>query len=306
MEIPEQTEPEIEKMKPHLNTTESKKLGQIIHPQIGRFATIAIFGLLVTSQNLQAQHVNAGALGTNQNSKLYFANGSDYVASSGYVKSLTFTNGSTYAGYYQASSISFTALPQTLANAGPVPNAPALGSFIKIQLASVEGPAGGAFGFWQSGATNPTISLTSGQKGSNLWVVSQNDGSPGSDPYGHIHGQRMTLSKPGLYKVGFKLFDTSTNGAGGGPIHTPSDEFPIYIQGGLSIASITKTGTVTEVTYGSITNQNFSLEYHTNLLATGGWTAVGAPVPGTDRLQSQSNTNASGTPRFYRVKMTAP
>ncbi|HKS37806.1 MAG TPA: hypothetical protein VJW76_11490, partial [Verrucomicrobiae bacterium] len=189
---------------------------------------------------------------------------------------------------------------------GPVPNAPALGSFIQAQLVSVEGPAGGSFGFWEPGSTNPSHSLVSGQGGTNMFRLTESDGSPGADPYGHFHGRRFTAAQPGFYTVGFRLFDTSTNGVDGGPIHTPSDVLLIYFQAGITIVSTARTGDVMTIAYGSITNLNFALEYTTNLPSTGVWETAGAPLPGTDLLQSQSDTNASGVQRFYRIRATTP
>src|SRR5262245_2002143 len=132
-------------------------------------------------------HLNAGAVGTKQNDKLIFDNAADFASTGGYVKTLIYTNASTYAGYYQG-NITLTVLAQTPAHAGPVPNAPAPGSFIQAQLVSVEGPAAGVFSFWEAGAIAPTFGLTSGQSGTNMWPVSESDGSAGSDPYGHFHG----------------------------------------------------------------------------------------------------------------------
>jgi hypothetical protein len=113
-------------------------------------------------------------------------------------------------------------LAATAGYEGPVPGAPALGALIFAQIVSVEGPVGGAFAFWDTGATSPTISVPVGSANTNLHRISENDGSPGSDPYGHIHGQQLTATRPGLYTVAFRAFDLSTNGAGGGPIHLPS------------------------------------------------------------------------------------
>ena len=46
-------------------------------------------------------HLNVGAVGTNQNDALIFDNAAIFEVATDYVKTLTFTNGSTYAGYYQ-------------------------------------------------------------------------------------------------------------------------------------------------------------------------------------------------------------
>ena len=93
---------------------------------------------------LQAQHghLNAGAVGTGHGDKLMFANGADFAASSGYVKELPYINTGPYAGYFEG-GITLTALPQTIDNGGPVPGAPAPGSFIQVRLMSLSGPFGG-------------------------------------------------------------------------------------------------------------------------------------------------------------------
>jgi len=41
------------------------------------------------------------------------------------------------------------------------------------------------------------------------------------------------------YKIGFAAFDTSTNGAIVGPIHTATEELPVWFQAGVNIQSVT-------------------------------------------------------------------
>jgi len=98
-------------------------------------------GLALSAQSiLHAQdhaHLNVGALGTNQNDQLYFVNGAAFIDSSEYVKTLTYTNAGTYAGYFQQ-NITLTALPRTSANAGPDPAAAAFGSFIQAGMTCLE------------------------------------------------------------------------------------------------------------------------------------------------------------------------
>lgn len=269
--------------------------------------SFAAMGIAASAPQAQAQHahLNAGAQSTNQNARLIWDNGANFIASSGYVKTLDYTNSGRYAGYYQG-SITLTAVPATPEHGGPHANAAALGSFIRCRTSCLEAPPNGEFGFWEVGATNPTISLAPGQTSTNLWRLSESDGSPGSDPYGHIHGRRFTATKPGIYKVGFTAVDTSTNGDSGGPIHTPSEELPVWFQAGINIASLRRTGTVNTVTFGAPANRNFTLEYSTNLATTNGWTPVGAPIMGNDRFRSLEDADASGSQRFYRVRMTAP
>lgn len=198
-----------------------------LHTQILLLAA----GLTLAAQTAPAQHVNAGALGTNQNDQLYFANGSSFVNTSGYVKALTFTNAGTYAGFFQG-SLTFTAHSANPTNAEFNVNAPALGSFISLRLEAVTaGPVGGVFSFWEGGAITPTASLNVGDTGGTflfpLSDASLGAGQPGGDPYGHLHGRRFTATLPGDYTVGFRLFDVSTNGVGAGPIHSPGDLFLI-------------------------------------------------------------------------------
>lgn len=192
--------------------------------------------LLVSAPLLHAQHghLNAAAVGTSQGDKLYFANGNLFAADSGYVQSMTYTNGGRFAGYYN-SGPTLTALPQTIDNGGPAANATALGSFIEIRLDSVTGPAGGTFSFWEDGAITPSISYTVGETSgpSDMWALSDASsgaGTVGGDPFGHLHGRRFTADLAGTYTVGFQLFDTSANGLDGAPIHAPSDVFYMTFQ----------------------------------------------------------------------------
>ncbi len=250
-------------------------------------------------------HLRIGATNTAPGTPLYFYNGADFAAGSGYLKTLLFTNGGRYAGYFNQ-NITFTVQAATPPYGGPEPDAPAFGSYIRARILSVKGPSGGVFGFWESGATNPTISLASGVTGTNDYNVTQTDGSPGADPFGHLHGRRFTATQPGIYTVTYQAFDASTNGSSGGPIHTPSEVIEINFQAGINILSVTNAGNGNTVTYGSITNQNFWLESITNLNDSNAWTEVAGPLFGNDYFQSLTDTNISGLIRLYRIKAAAP
>jgi hypothetical protein len=273
---------------------------------------------LQTSSAQQHAHLYIGATNTAQNTPLYFQNGADFETASSYIKTLTlttllFTNQSTggiTTNSLYSGNITFTVLAATLGRGGPVPDAPALGSTIYAQIVSVDGPPGGAFSFWDTGATNPTITLASGTTGTNTFRLSENDGSPDSDPYGHIHGRRFTVrtNTPGIYTVGFRAFDVSSNGTGGGPIHAPSGILKFYFQTGINIASIKKTGTLAAVTFGtlsnSVANPTYRLEYNDSLGNTN-WTEIGSAA-GSDTLRTLDDTSATNPQRFYRIKVTTP
>lgn len=265
------------------------------------------FGLALLAQpELHAQHghLNAGAAGTQQNAQLLWANGADFIASSGYVKTLDYTNAGRYAGYFQG-GITLTALPATPPNGGPDPEASALGSFLQFGISCLEGPAGGAFNFWESTGTTPALSLMPGQASTNLWRLSQGDGSPGSDPFGHIHGRRWSATKPGLYKIGFRAVDTSTNG-GGGPIHLPSLELPVWFQAGLCIASVEpdyEDGHV-HIRFGATAGFSWQVESSTNLGPSAQWLPAAHPVTGGDTFVEVLHDVNPGIQRFYRVTGT--
>lgn len=183
-------------------------------------AAAAVLG--VSAQVSSAQHINAGAVGQNANDKLVWANGAAYVNTSGYAKQLTKAETGTYAGYYQG-AVTFTALHSNVAG-GPAP-----GSFLVAEVVSLDGPAGGSFGFWEEGALAPTFSLASGTTGASqrfdLSSAEDGAGAVGADAYGHLHGRRQTATVEGVYTLGIRAVDTSVNGPGGGPIHAPSDVF---------------------------------------------------------------------------------
>ena len=260
---------------------------------------IASSALVVSAQD--HGHLNVGAVSQDVGSKLIVANAVNFATNSGYVKTLTYTNGATYAGYFQGNT-TLTALPATANNAGPDPQAPALGSFIQAQIVSVEGPEGGEFSFWDTGAKSPTITVKSGETGTNMFVLSESDGSPGTDPYGHIHGRRMTLTKPGIYVVGLRAFDTSTNGPDGGPIHLPSDILYTRFEAGVNIAFIEPDVDHTHVNFVAPLGNNWQVEVTTDLGPSAVWSPVGDPVVGNDVFREVADENEVVGNRFYRVR----
>src|ERR1043166_1651376 len=146
---------------------------------------LGIVGALpIAAQDVHG-HLNVGAAGQKQNDKLLFSNGRDFATASEYVKLLSFTNATKYAGYYQG-NITLTALHSFDAFGEPDPSAPAPGSFIRAEIVSVKGPDGGAFGFWETNSTtDPTFSIPTGTSGASYaFDLSEADlgaGQPGGD-----------------------------------------------------------------------------------------------------------------------------
>ena len=248
-------------------------------------------------------HLRIGARSTTQGAPLYFYNGSDFASTSSYVKTLIFTNSGRYSNYYQG-NITFTVQAATEDFLGPEPDHPAPGSYVRARMLSVNGPPGGAFAFWENGATSPTISLASGQTGTSHYRVTQTDGSPGTDPFGHIHGRRFTATKPGVYTVRFQVFDTSVNGTGGGPIHTPSEVIEIAFQAGVTIAiqPDREAGNV-RIRCGAMAGFHWQVQYATELGSAMTWQSF-SPIGGDDYFKELIDAEPPNGRRYYRLMGT--
>lgn len=210
---------------------------------------LAAMLLLAGKARAQHGHLNAGAVGQNQNDQLVWANGAEFAAGSGYVQEMAFAASGRYAGLFN-SGPTLTAL--SLTNSG----GPAAGSFLTAEIVSVAGPVGGQFAFWEGedlgGGSSPLFSIVSGGTGLSyqfaLSDASLGAGIAGQDPFGHIHGRRFTTTAEGVYTVGFRVLDTSMNGTGGGSIHVPSEvlyinfatvpEPSVFALAGLGLAGV--------------------------------------------------------------------
>jgi hypothetical protein len=252
-------------------------------------------------------HIYAGALGTNQNDKLYFSNGSVFDAT---LTRFSFpqilrTNGLN-AGYYRGDVLTFTALAGTPPNGGPIPGSAALGAQLAIQVVSVAGPPGGNLAFWEGDGESSlgaiTFSVPVGTtNGTNILVISANSGEPGTDPYGHFHGRAFTTSAPGTYLAGFRVIDVSTNGAGSGPIHSPSDVLPVRFQAGLRIESLQRLTNRVTISFRCPPGISNVLEAADSIFSSD-WQPAAAPLRGNNSLQSLTDTNSPAGNRFYRIR----
>jgi hypothetical protein len=275
--------------------------------KISRFILCAI-SLLCLKPTLFAQdhgHLQIAARAPIEGAQLYFYNGLDFRTNSYYVKTLDYTNSGRYSGYYQG-NITLTVQATTPPFGGPETDAPALGAYVRANIAAVEGPPGGAFGFWEAGAISPTINVAVGTTNAASFNVTQTDGSPGSDPFGHIHGRRMSASKAGIYVVTFRAFDASTNGIGGGPIHTPSDPIRVYFEAGVNIASIEADDDHTQIRFGCPVGANWQIEATDALIPNAVWDSIGSPLVGSDYFVEVREERAVNANRFYRIRRIVP
>jgi hypothetical protein len=277
-----------------------------------------LFAVVISAQPVRAHdHLAAGATSNTNGATLIFQNDGDFGGDTGFVFNLRQgTTNDAYLGYYYTDDLVFIALAATPDNGGPEPGAAALGTYVQIKLLSVEGPAGATFGFWetaQDGVDSTNLTWTVPvpfHNGTNLIHVSEGDGSPGSDPYGHIHGRIYSFDKSGLYKVTWQFIDTSTNGPNGGPVDLPSAPFYLYYQADLTTGSIDVVTNTANVSFAAPSNipdsgvgpaTNYQLLSSPSVGPNAVWQPAGSLVVGDDHLHTVSiPTSASAL--FFRLK----
>ncbi len=247
-----------------------------------------------------------GALDQTNEAPLCFLNAARCVTNSGSVVNLRYTNAGTCASKY-ACAPALIAVPATALNGGPATNHAALGSRLALQFVSLSGPAGGNFGILESDQTQPCLSLAVGeQSGTGVLLLTEAESAPDTDPYGEIEGRQFFVDRPGLYCLGFRVIDLSTNGPAAGPIHSPSPLYQVNLQAGLVINSVSRQGAGTTVTFGGEAGKTFYLERANALDATTQWQTVASPLTGTARLQSLTDSSAGGDRAFFRLRCTTP
>lgn len=248
----------------------------------------ALGGLIASQAAAQHAHINAGI---DANSRLTFVNADRFAAESGYFVALPKVTNGFYAGYHIANAPTFTALASTPINGGPSAGHAAAGAHIVARIETVEGPEGGRFGFWETpgdeeDATELTFSVPVGETQGGLeFPLSENSGQAGADPYGHIHGRYFSATLPGLYTVGLRLRDTSSNGPGGGPLHEDSPVIRFLFQAGLTLAKAIPGPEGLELRFAAQSGVSYQVEY-TRRLESPEWIAIGSPVTGTGRMAS--------------------
>jgi hypothetical protein len=162
-------------------------------------------------------------------------------------------------------------------------------------------------GFWDVGDLQPRFNIAVGeQTGTNHFLLSDNRGQPGTDPCACLLGRHLTATKPGLYCLGFRLKDTSTNGPAGGPIHSPSDLYCIYLQAGLTINTTAFQGPALAASFGGEPGKSFYLERASALAPGALWETVAGPLQGANRLQTLNDPAPGGLRSFYRLRASVP
>lgn len=276
------------------------------------FQPAVLVALVICEETAHGRHlhVNAGAEFPVPGSQLFFSNGSDFDARSGYVIQLSLFDSPNYGSiFYGGSDITFTSLPATPDYGGPERFAALLGTHIEIVFETLDGPVGGSLSFWDSfdgffDATEITSTIpvpTVG--GTEHFSLSENDGSAGVDPYGHIHGRKFSADRPGLYTVGFRLVDTAHNGPGGGPLHSPSDIIPFYFQAGITLSIKVDRNNHLSVQFATEPDLNYYVETSTGFTPAPQWTPLLGPIPGTGRMETLDLPEGTTPSAFFRLRV---
>ena len=271
-----------------------------------RLSSRLLAGLAFVSllPNIIAQHfhINAGAVSQTAGSPLSFINGAQFSTNSGFFVYLAPKQVGA-PGPFQG-TVTFTALPSTPLNGGPVAGHALPGASLALQWVAANGPVGGILGFLEEEDTAPRFSIQTGVAAQSWQLpLSENDGSAGSDPYGHIHGRSFTATQPGLYTASFRILDTSSNGAGGNPLHTPSEPFVIFLQAGVGFHTIQREDNALRLRFAGEPGSTYQVESASALENSTSWNAVAAPVKMSNQIVEVSDpVGASEKARYYRLR----
>jgi hypothetical protein len=247
-----------------------------------------------------------GAEDQTNRAPLCFLNGDQFVTNSQAVLNLRYTNAGPCSCEYEC-SLQTLAVPATTTCGGPFTNHAALGSHLELQLVYLSGPAQATLGFWEAGQSQPSFRMRTGETaGTDSIELSESQGNPQDDPYGRILGRHMAVSQPGLYCLGFRILDTSTNGLDGGPIHQPSPLYHVYLQAGLGVNSLIRQGPSVTALFAGEPGKSFYLERSPVLGPEAVWQTVTGPLTGTARLQTLTDTAAGESKNFFRLRATTP
>jgi len=243
-----------------------------------------------------------GAAGSTNPAPLQFLNAASYVTNSDNVINLLSTNADAGSGPFEG-TFSLLSLPATFIHGGPATNHAAVGSCLEMQVVSLSGPPGARLELWDTNAPQTAFVISTGESaGTNRFRVSASSGMHRQDPFGIMRAGRIRASQPGLYCLGFKLVDASTNGVGGAPLHLDSDRYSIYLQAGITIASILRQAQSSTVEVAAEPGRWYYLEA-TSVVGPGAvWNTIAGPLPGTNRLQRFKDLAEAQDQRIYRLR----
>ena len=247
-----------------------------------------------------------GAADATNTAPLHFLDAPQYCTNALAVLTCRWTNAGPCASSFEC-PLDVMSVPATASNGGPAPNHAALGSCLALHLVSLAGPSQGELRVWERGDLAPCVTLAAGQSaGTNSVPISQNQAAAGSDPFGAVIGRHWALTQPGLFCLGFRLIDISTNGPAGSPIHTPSPLYHVYLQAGQTITALSRTGGSATVQFGGELGRTFYLQRASALGNSPVWQTVAGPLSGGNSLQSLTDATSTEPAGYFRLRSTQP
>lgn len=265
----------------------------------------ALVSLAPSVLHAQHLHLNVGASRPQQDVPLSFINGHVFSTNSAWFLPMHLQTNGLHNGLYRADSLTLTVLPATPDNGGPDPWRPALGSRIVAEVVSLEGPPGGEIAFWDSDGVAESDAVTfrvpvGTTGGTSRFALSEGDGSPGSDPYGHIHGRYFTTTVPGLYTLGIRAVDVSTSAPDGGRWHGPSPVLRLHLQAGATLQYLPNPAGYPSVQLAVEKGRTYVLLFSNGVEPTA-WRPIWGPTVGNGTIHSVMVAKPTSETGFYRL-----
>jgi hypothetical protein len=186
-----------------------------------------------------------------------------------------------FPGDWQACELTFTTEVNALN--------PADGANPRIEVLSISGPPGGAFGFFEVGGLSPAWLKPAG------WTNGPGDTATIEVILGgenHVHGRAFVMSLPGEYTVVFRAIDTE-----GG--YTPSVEKSVTFSAlAPPPMSVAVAGGQAMLSFTSRLNLDYDLQSSTNLAA--GWVTE-ETIFGDGAPKVRSMPVGAGPLRYFRL-----
>lgn len=187
-----------------------------------------------------------------------------------------------FPGGWHACELTFTTETSALQEAP--------GANPRIEIISVQGPAGGSFAFWEVGAISPTWWCAAGWSGAVAVFPVILDGDT------HAHGRAFTMDRPGTYTVTFRAVDMANK------FTASANKTITFVAQQPPRLSISMVGGNVSLAFASRPNLTYDLQVCTEL-ESGIWTGV-EPHTFIDGYGDVKNMTdpVAGRPRaFYRL-----
>ena len=187
-----------------------------------------------------------------------------------------------FPGGWHACELTFTTETNALQEAP--------GANPRIEIVSVQGPAGGSFAFWEVGAISPTWLRAAGWTGTGAtFSVILNGDS-------HAHGRAFTMDKPGTYTVTFRAVDMANR------FTASANKTITFVAQQPPQLSLRVAGGNVSLSFTSRPKLVYELQVCTDL-ASGIWTGVEPPtfIYGFGDVKNMTDPVADRPRAFYRL-----